>query len=70
MRFLVMLLVFLMAGPTIVGSLLIPLTDPAWGFQGDKYILHVVGIGVLIALPVSYIVAGMIMKRVQSATAN
>ncbi len=70
MRYLVTLLVFLIAGPTIVGSLIIPLTDPAWGFDGYKYILYIVGLGVLIALPVSYFVAGMIMKKVEAATAK
>lgn len=70
MRYLVTLLVFLIAGPTIVGSLIIPLTDPAWGFDGQKYILYIVGVGVLIALPVSFLVAGMIMRKVEAATAK
>ena len=67
MRYLVTLLVFLIAGPTIVGSLIIPLTDPAWGFDGQKYFLYVVVGGALLALPISYLVAGMIMRRVQAA---
>lgn len=69
MRLLITLVIFLMVGPATVGSMIIPLTDPSWGFDAEKYFLHVVGIGVLIALPISYFVAGMIMKRVQAASA-
>jgi len=64
MRYAVMLVVFVMAAPTIVGSMIVPLTDPAWGFDGWRYFPYVAGLGVLIALPVSYFVSGMIVKQV------
>lgn len=65
MRYLVMLVVFVMAAPTIMGSMIIPLTDPAWGFNGWSFFPYVLGLGVLIAIPVSYFISGMIMKQVQ-----
>lgn len=67
MRFLVMLLVFVIVAPTVVGSLIIPLTDPAWGFDGWSLFPYVAGGGVLVALPVSYIISGIIMQRVGSS---
>lgn len=70
MRFLVALLVFVVAGPTIAGSMLIPLLDPSWGFDAVTYFPYVVGGGFLVALPISYILAGMLMKRIQPPTAN
>lgn len=70
MRVLVALLIFVVAGPTIVGSMIIPLADPSWGFDAGTYFPYVVGGGFLIALPISYILAGMVMKRIQSPAAN
>lgn len=67
MRFVVMLLVFVVVGPTIVGSLIIPLTDPSWGFNSDALFPYLVVGGFLVALPISYVLAGMIMKRVNFA---
>lgn len=70
MRFVVTLLVFLIVGPTIVGSMIIPLTDPSWGFDSDALFPYVVGGGFLLALPISYVIAGIIMKRVGGAMAS
>ncbi len=64
MRYIVMLLVFVIVGPTIVGSLIIPLTDPSWGFDSNALFPYVVGGGFLLAIPISYVIAGIIMKRV------
>ena len=69
MRYLVMLLVFVIVAPTVVGSLIIPLTDPSWGFDGWKYFPYVVGAGALVALPVSYVISGLVMRKVE-ATAS
>lgn len=69
-RFVVMLLVFIMAGPTIVGSLIIPLTDPAWGFDAEKLMPYIVGGGFLVALPISYILSGMITRQMDAARAK
>ncbi|KUO61359.1 MAG: hypothetical protein APF80_05940 [Alphaproteobacteria bacterium BRH_c36] len=55
-----------MAGPTIVGSLIIPLTNPSWGFDGGKHFAYVIVAGFLIALPVSYVIAGIIVKGIET----
>ncbi|MEQ8825740.1 MAG: hypothetical protein RIC14_15345 [Filomicrobium sp.] len=70
MRFLVMLLVFVMAAPTVMGAMIIPLTDPAWGFDGWKYFPYAAAAGAVVALPVSYVISGIIMKRVEAAAAK
>ncbi len=66
MRFLVTLLIFVVAAPTIIGSLIIPLTDPSWGFNAQELFPYLALGGALAALPISYIIAGIIMKRVRS----
>ncbi len=67
MRYLVMLVVFVIAAPVVVGSLIIPLTDPAWGFDGWSFFPYVVAAGFLIALPISYVISGILMKQISGA---
>lgn len=67
MRFWLMLLVFVMAAPTIVGSMIIPLTDPAWGLDGWEFFPYVAAAGAVAAIPISYYVSGMIMRGMKGS---
>ncbi|MEM7775439.1 MAG: hypothetical protein AAF732_07495 [Pseudomonadota bacterium] len=70
MRFLVALLVFVMVGPMIAGLMILPLTDPASPFEVKELFGYVAAAGFLIALPISYIIAWAIMRRVRRPTTD
>ena len=56
------------SGPGRCTSLIIPLTDPSWGFDSNALLPYVIGSGFLLAIPISYVIAGIIMKRMNMAS--
>jgi hypothetical protein len=61
-----MLVVFVIVAPTIMGSLIIPLTDPSWGFDGHKLFPYAAVAGLVAALPISFVVSGIVMHQLKA----
>lgn len=64
MRFWITLILFVIVGVTVTGSLMtVLLAEPVPNLDVMGLMPWVVGIGFLISLPISYVIAGMIMAR-------
>lgn len=64
MRFWITLILFVIVGVTVTGSLMtVLLSEPVPNLDVMGLMPWTVAIGFLISLPISYVIAGMIMKR-------
>ncbi len=71
MRFLLTFVMFVIVGVTIAGSLMIALLiAPISGQDVQKLFAWVIGSGFALALPVSYILAGHLLKLTQDKTSG
>ncbi|MGF1650068.1 MAG: hypothetical protein ACFCUN_06435 [Hyphomicrobiaceae bacterium] len=68
MRLSLTFVVFVIVGPTVAGILLTGLlSTDAHGLSVTEMFAPVAGLGFLIGLPISYVIAGSLMKRLKSS---